>query len=92
MNEPQPPIKEYRVKAIKGAIWEDKRTEGDRTTVRHSVRVRKWYKDKQTGEWKETDYFFAEDLPALQLVAQKCYEFVALHESEEGSDLPVVAR
>ena len=92
MNNPQPPIKEFRVKAIKAAIWEEQDTDQGRTGVRHSVKIQKRYKDKQSGEWKDTNVYFADDLPRLRLVADKAFEFVALRESEDNSDLPVVAR
>ena len=58
--------------------------------IRYSVKVQKSYRDKD--KWKTTDNFYPTDLPKLLLVAQKAFEFVSLRESEEGSDLPTVAR
>jgi len=88
---PKQPIKEYKAGSVKAAVWKEEREESGRTVVRHSVRISKSYRDRQTGDWKETEYYFANDLPRLALVAQQAFEFVALKESEDDSDLPTVA-
>ena len=85
------PVKEFRVGGVKAAIWKDEVQQDGRAVTRHSVKVQKSYRDKATGEWKTTEYFYPTDLPKLLLVAQKAFEFVSLRESEEGSDLPTVA-
>ena len=86
------PIKEFRVGGIKAAIWRNEVERDGRTVVQHTVKVQNWYRDKTTGEWKATDYFYPNDLPKLQLVVAKAFEFVSLRESEDGPDLPTVAR
>ena len=90
-QKPQQPIKEFKAGSVKAAIWKNEHEEGGRTVVRHSVRISRSYRDRQTGDWKETEYYFANDLPRLALVAQQAFEFIALKESEDDSDLPAVA-
>ncbi len=55
------------------------------TVVRYSIRIQKRFR-QDDGEWKNTDYFFPEELPRLQLVTAKAFEYVSLKESEEASD------
>ena len=86
------PVKEFRAGTVKAAVWKNEAQQDGRTVVNHSVKPQKSYRDKLTGEWRTTDYFYAQDLPNLILVAQKAFEYISLRESEEGSDLPSVAR
>ncbi len=90
-QDPKQPIKEFRVAGISVAVWCNEAEQDGRVIRRYSVRLKKRYRDRQTGEWKDSDYLFADDLPRARLVLDKAYEYVALKESEEGSDLPTVA-
>jgi len=54
-----------------------------------SVAITKSYpvKDKsgnKTGEYKETNSFFVDDLPRLALVANKAYEYCQLTETDNS--------
>ena len=80
----QSPIKEFRAASIKAAIWGEEREEEGRTVVRHTVRIQKRYLDKNSGEWRTTEYFFPNDLPRLCLVAEKAFEYIALTASSPG--------
>ena len=91
-QQPNQPIKEFRVGGVKAAVWRDAVEQDGRTVIQHSVKITKTYRDKTTDEWKTTDYFFPNDLPKLILVAQRAFEFTSLKESEEAPDLPPVAR
>lgn len=76
------PIKEFKAGTVRAAIWKEDRQEGDRTAARFSVKIEKRYFDEAGKEWRNTDYFFANDLPRLRLVAERAFEFIVLHESE----------
>lgn len=91
-KEPQQPVKEFRSKTITAAVWRNEHEEQGTVVSRYSVRIRKRWHDRRTGEWKDTDYYFADDLPRLCLVAEKAFEYITLKESEEDADLPTVAR
>jgi len=91
-QENRGPIKEFRAGNIKAAIWKDEREDQGRTVTRHSVKIQKRFFDKRTGEWQDTDYFFPNDLPRLCLVAERAFEHIALHESEDEPGFPIVAR
>ena len=58
--------------------------------VQRSVRVQKRILDNSTKKWRDTDYWFRDDLPRVQFVVQKAYEYIALKEDEEGR-APTVA-
>ena len=81
------PIKTFRIKGISASIWRNDVEKEGVTVVRHSVRIQKRFR-QDDGEWKNTDYFFPEDLPRLQLVTAKAFEYISLKGSEDSSDLP----
>ena len=77
------PIKRFRAGSVEAAVWKNEQVDQNGQTVeRHSVTIRKSYRDKESGQWKQSDSFFPSDLPRLALVVQKAFEFVSLNESE----------
>ena len=81
------PTKEFRAGAsnasISASVWRNEEPQQDgNVRVRHSVKIQKRYRDKD-GTWKDSDYFFPEDLPKVELVIRKCYEFISLKESKD---------
>lgn len=84
---PHRPEKEYRCGAVIGAIWRHESQKEDRKVVTFSIRIYKSYCDPDTDVWHETDYFFAEELPRVRLVADKCYEYVALRERDPNAPI-----
>lgn len=81
------PIKTFRIKGISASIWRNDVEKDGVTVVRHSVRIQKRFR-QDNGEWKNTDYFFPDDLPRVQLVTAKAFEFVSLKESDDSPDQP----
>lgn len=59
------------------AIWtnEAQTDDGPRTFRSITISPRR-YRDKQSGEWKDSNSFQAGDLPALIFALQKALEFV----------------
>lgn len=76
------PIKELKAGTVRAAIWKEHREEAGRPTARFSVKIEKRYFDEASKEWRNTDYFFANDLPRLRLVAGRAFEFIVLHETD----------
>jgi len=87
---PQPPAKEFRAGGVSASIWHNETEQDGRTIVQHSVRINKRYRDPQTGDWRDSDYFFANDLPRLRLVLAKAYEHIVLktRDGHENCDDP----
>ena len=86
------PIKEFKACTVRAAIWKEDRQDVGRQTVRYSVKIEKRYFDEDSKEWRNTDYFFANDLPRLRLVAERAFEFIALRETDEAADCSAPAR
>jgi hypothetical protein len=86
-STPQPPEKTFRAGTVSASIWRKEVEQNGRKVVQHSIRIQKRYRDKE-GKWQNTDYFFPNDLPRLQLVVEKAFEYVALSESDEEVGLP----
>ena len=86
------PIKEFKAGTVRAAIWKEDREDAGRQTVRFSVKIEKRYFDEASKDWRNTDYFFANDLPRLRLVAERAFEFIALRETDKATDRPAPAR
>ncbi len=80
----QRPVKSYRVGGIQASIWRNEKERDGQTVLQDSVRIQKQFRNDE-GDYQNTDYFFPDDLPKLQLVAQKAYEYIKLRESD-GED------
>ncbi len=92
MNQPNnQPIKKFRVGGIAASVWRNEESQPDgNLLVKHSVQIQKRYRDKE-GNWQDTNYYFANDLPKLQLVVAKAYEFIALNENEANVESTTAA-
>ena len=87
------PIKEFRVRNLSLAIWQNEGTRDGRPVTLHSITLNKRYRDQETGEWKDSSSFFPDDLPRLRLLLDKAYEHILLREgssdrTENGPDTP----
>ena len=74
--EGKKPLVAFQAGAIRGAIWK-KTVENDGQTYQdYSIQIIKCYKDGE--EWKKTSHFRINDLPKIQLVAGKAFEFLSM--------------
>lgn len=62
------PVKDFKEKGVSVAVWET-RNGG------YSISISKRYKDKVSGEWKESKYWFKEDLGNLIIMLQGALDF-----------------
>jgi hypothetical protein len=76
------PVKKLRVGTITSAVFKNEAEVNGQTVVRYSAQIQKQYR-KNDGTWHTTNSFFQQDLPKLQLVAAKTFEFLALKESAD---------
>ena len=77
------PVKDFRSGGVVAAIWRHDTEQDGRTIVNNSVTIGKRYRDKD-GIWQDSSSFFVGDLPRLELVIRKAYEYLALREAEEA--------
>jgi hypothetical protein len=83
------PIKTFRVGSISAAVFRNETKKQGKTLVRYSAQIQKQFR-KEDGSWHQTQTFFPEDLPRLQLVTAKSFEFICLKESKDsGESIPV---
>ena len=83
-KQASPPVKEFQVGTIQASIWRNELKQDGGAVVRYSVKIEKRYRRRQTDEWTSTDQYFPDDLPRLQLVVAKAFEYVSLKSSSQA--------
>ena len=92
MEAKKKPIRVIRCRGLEAAVWRDTRNKDGRKIDVYSIKISKSYRDKNTGEWKNTDFLYLEDLPRLATLANETYRQLCLHawepqaQAERGSD------
>ncbi len=77
------PIKTFKAGAVKASIFENENNYNGKKSTNYKVVVDKIYKDK-SGSWKSTNSFSVfTELPKVQLVLSKTYEYLALKNEGE---------
>ena len=84
----QPPIKVFRSGPIKFAVWLNTVTRDGEEVKFHSLKITKVYRDKNSGEWKNSNRLFVDDLPKVAMLATKvCSELgIQIYEPKIQSD------
>lgn len=82
------PVKEFCVRNLSLAIWQNEGTRDGRPVTLHSVTVNKRYRDPDTNEWKDSNSFFPDDLPRLRLLLDKAYEHIMLPDRAVDREKP----
>jgi len=59
---------------IRAAIWLHPKEIDGKMVAAPSIKISKSYKDKETGEWINTDFMRADDLPKAAIVATEAYK------------------
>src|SRR5947209_9690379 len=68
------PVKVYRARGVKAAIFENKSNTNGQESVWHKVSLQRVY--KQGEEWKTTNGLGRDDLPVARLLLQRAWEWV----------------
>jgi len=69
------PKKRFRCGGVSALIWENEQTTSDETFTIESVTFSRRYK-KNDGQWDSTSSFRRNDLPKLEVVCRKAYEYL----------------
>jgi hypothetical protein len=77
---------EFRAGPLSVAVWRKPVQEENRTFYRYSIRVRIYYKDPKTSEYRYSEYLFPEELSKLNLILLEMYEALTLTKNEDGFD------
>ena len=80
----------FRIDNIGAAVWAEKMQKDGKTYIKYSVKIQKHFRKPNESEYKPTNYYFKDDLPKLQLVTAKAYEFICLQTSKNAEeDIPI---
>ena len=74
----KPPVREIRCWPVKGSAWLNLTIRNDKIVDVPLVKINRSYKDRNTGEWKNVDTFYIEDLPKVAMVATELYRYFHL--------------
>lgn len=66
---------------ISATVWNNKREMNGVEIEMKSISLQRSYKDKN-GEWKHSTSFSINDLPKIQLVMDKTYEYLTMQKVE----------
>lgn len=71
------PAFESRLGQIKVTVWANKKD----GKLLYSTSITKSYKDKETGDWKESSSYSRDDLPKIQELTRQAYVFICTPKS-----------
>ena len=78
------PVQVFKAGGIRAAIWENTVEKNGKQIGVFSVQIDRTY--KQDEEFKRTSSFNPADLPRVQLVASKAFEWLSLKGDSEGEE------
>jgi len=87
------PIKKFRCGPVVAAIWEKEimikdRNDGKMKSIKlQSVSFQRRYRDKKTGEWRNSTTYPTDNLSDLVVLAQRCVEWIKLKDDDAPRDL-----
>ena len=76
------PKKRFRCGGVSASVWENEQTTSDGTFTIESVTFSRRYR-KSDGQWDSVSSFRKNDLPKLEVVCRKAYEFLNTKETEQ---------
>jgi hypothetical protein len=79
------PKKRFRCGGVAASVWENERTADGRTFTVESVTFSRRYK-KNDGSWDSSSSFRPNDLPKLQVVCVRAYEYLNAKEPDRESE------
>jgi hypothetical protein len=85
-NETTKPVKVFRLKGVKAAVFQNRTKAEGREAVFHKVSLQKVWKDEQSGEWKTTTSLGREDLPVARLLLDRAWQYILEAESTKVSE------
>ena len=82
MGEGNSPLKKFRAGGVTATIWENKTQKDGKDITYNTVNIERSYKDKD-DKWQTTNSMRVTDLPKVELVTRKAFEFLALTGDKE---------
>ncbi len=75
-EEKKKPEIAFRIGRVNGAVWRHV-VQGTGEAV-YNVTLVKRVKEKESENYKDVTTFYPDELPAVALIAERCYEFIKL--------------
>ena len=73
-NQKKQPEKTFRAGSVSATIWKNTNKVNNEDVSFYTTSIIRSYKDAE-GNWKTTSIFRMNDLPKLQLVSKRAYEY-----------------
>lgn len=80
----QKPVKVIRLRGVSVSIFANHAKSDGRDITFHKVSVQRSYKDGD--DWKQTTSFGRDDLPVLNAILQRAWEFILDTEASRGKE------
>lgn len=80
----QKPLQVFRLRGISASVFANQAKSDDKDRTFHKVSVQRAYKDG--AEWKHTSAFGRDDLPVLQTVLARAWEFILDQEAARARE------
>lgn len=80
------PEQEFRAGVVVATIWRVPVAQAGTRYDQFKIQVLKRYKDDKDGVWKTTSYFQPHELPKLELLARKAFEYTTLRTKDTRVD------
>jgi len=75
------PVQTFRMGTVKASVWANQ--SADKTF--YSVTFSRGYKDDK-GEWHDTDSYGRDDLPRIEKLAAKAYEWIFAETAKKNAE------
>jgi len=82
MEKKNKPVAVFRAGGISATVWANEAEKNGARVTMHSVQVERTYKVGE--EYKTTSSFGVQDLPRVELVAARAFEWLVLKVAESG--------
>ncbi len=80
----QKPVKVIRLRGVSASVFANQGKSDGREITFHKVSLQRSYKDGD--EWKQTTSFGRDDLPIVNLVMKRAWEFILDMEASRGKE------
>lgn len=80
------PVFQIREGSIKGCIWAK---QGNSGGMQYSISIEKSYKDKQTNEWKSTNFYYDNEISSLIYINEVLRDEVRHLKKQQQSQQPM---
>jgi len=81
-------IKKFSTGVISACVWNNESLNQNGEIVEYkTISFNRRYLDKNTNQWKSTDTLKTQDLPKAILVLSKAYEYLALRDDADASNI-----